>query len=88
MGTYTDDWDWKYDIKAGDLIDCIDHEKDWYKSTILEHRMTKNQDGNEVPELYVAFRTYDEEGSKIDEQGRKFFGWSEKYDEWLGVTAS
>ena len=37
-------------------------------------------------EIYVAFRTYDDEGSKQDEDGRKFFGWSDKYDSWLAVT--
>lgn len=88
LGTFTNDWDWRYDIKVGDNIDCIDHEKDWYKSTVLETRISRNPDGEEVREVYVGFRTYDEEGSKTDDEGRKFFGWSEKYDEWLGVTAS
>ncbi len=85
-GTYTDDFDWRYDIKDGDLIDCMDSEKEWYKSTVLTTRYTQNPNGDFIKEVYVGFRTFDEEGSKTDDRGRKFFGWSEKYDEWFCVT--
>lgn len=36
--SFTNDWDWRYELKVGDLIDCMDDEKDWYKSTILDKR--------------------------------------------------
>ena len=39
-----------------------------------------------MPELYIAFRTYDQEGSKTDEEGKAFFGWSERYDAWYAIT--
>lgn len=44
---------------------------------------------NKQKEAYVAFRYYDEEeGHKIDDiDGRKFIGWSNKYDEWQTVTS-
>ena len=86
FGTYTDDFDHRYTLKAGDKIDCMDNEKEWYKCVIHGTRLSQNPDGDTVPEIYVAFRTYHEEGSKNDEEGRKFFGWSEKYDEWHGVA--
>ena len=86
LGTYTDDYEWRYDLKEGDEIDCMDNEKEWYKSTILQTRVSQNPDGELVPEVFVAFRTYDENGSKQEDDGRKFFGWSEKYDEWYFVT--
>jgi len=86
LGTYTDDFDWRYTLKTGDNIDCMDNEKEWYKCVILGTRLGQNPDGDAVPEILVAFRTYDEEGSKQDDEGRKFFGWSEKYDEWYGVS--
>ncbi len=38
LGTYTDDFNWRYDLKKGDLIDCIDTEGTWYRSTILDVR--------------------------------------------------
>jgi hypothetical protein len=86
VGSYTDDNDWRLEIKVGDLIDCMDDEKDWYKSTVNGARVTTNPDGEQVPEIYVAFRTYDDEGSKTDEEGNKYYGWSERYDAWCGVA--
>jgi len=86
VGTYTDDFDWRYSLKDGDHIDCMDNEKEWYKSTILGTRLSPNPAGESVPEIYVAFRTHSPEGSKQDEDGRRFFGWSDRYDEWYAVT--
>jgi len=86
LGTFTEDWNWRYEIKLGDVLDCLDEEKDWYKSTVLKTRVGTNQQGEEIQEIYVGFRTYEEEGSKEDDSGKKFFGWSEKYDTWYGVT--
>lgn len=35
-----------------------------------------------IEEVFVAFRIYDEEeGHKEDNDGRKYVGWSNKYDE-------
>lgn len=85
-GTYVDDFDWRYELKAGDFVDCMDDEKDWYKATILATRSSENADGQAIPEIHVGFRTFEEEGSKTDDDGRKFFGWSERYDAWYGVT--
>lgn len=65
----------------------MDRERDWYKSTILQTRWTKNREGDDVKEALIAFRIYDEDGSKLDDDDRKFFGWSEKYDEWIPVTS-
>lgn len=86
LGTFTNDFNWRYDLKIGDHVDCLDEEKDWYKSTIIGQRIIMNEHGEKVPELFVGFRTYDEEGSKEDEQGQKFFGWSDRYDVWFAVT--
>lgn len=39
-------------------------------------------------EVYVGFRIYDEEeGHKVDDDGRKYQGWSNRYDEWVTVTS-
>lgn len=102
-GLYTDDYQWRYELKEGDLIDCMDTEGTWYRSTILETRETQlvvnnpkytPNDSNELPqinqtfkEVYVAYRFYcEEEGHKTDEEGKKYVGWSNKYDTWLPVT--
>lgn len=42
LGTYTDDYDWRYDLKVGDEIDCMDQEKDWFKSTVIDHNIQAN----------------------------------------------
>jgi hypothetical protein len=35
----------------------------------------------------VGYRTFDERGSKIDEETKqRYFGWSDKYDVWIAVT--
>lgn len=36
--TYTDDIDWKYELKEGDIIDSLDAENMWYRSTVLDTR--------------------------------------------------
>ena len=37
-GTFTDDLAWRQDLKVDDLIDCIDTEGTWYRSSVLETR--------------------------------------------------
>lgn len=80
--TFTDDYEWRYDMQQGDEIDCIDSENIWYRSTVLDIRTQK--DGT-CKEAYVGFRVYEEEGHKTDDDGRRYTGWSNKYDEWKPV---
>ena len=77
MGTFTDSFDWRYSLSEGDLIDCIDTEGIWYRSTVLEVRDVttnkgalvgvgedeENKESNERParEANVGFRYYSEE---------------------------
>ena len=35
----------------------------------------------------LGYRTYDENGDKRDHDGKKYFGWSSRYDEWISVTS-
>lgn len=97
LNTFTDDFDWRYEIKTNDLFDSLDSEAIWYKSTCLDQRESQidqfnaNEESNdvrEVKEVYVGYRIYDEEeGHKVDDDGRKYVGWSNKYDEWVSVTS-
>ena len=77
------------------LVDSIDSEGVWYRSTVLDLRETPLDD-SEMPnappikEALIAYRYYsEEEGHKNDEEknGAKFVGWSSKYDEWIPVTS-
>ena len=38
LNSFTQDFDWRYALQINDNIDCMDNEKDWYKSTILKFR--------------------------------------------------
>ena len=69
-------------------IDCLDEEKDWYKATVIDMRQKRKNAQNEViPEILVGFRTNDPDGSRQDDEGNSFSGWSCKYDTWYAVTS-
>lgn len=85
LGTFTDDFDWRYDLKSGDEVDSLDSEGVWYRSTALDTR-THKYDGKEYKEVYVGYRVYEKEGHKTDDDGRRFVGWSNKYDDWKSAT--
>ena len=38
-------------------------------------------------EIKIGYRTYAEDGNMKDEEGRNFFGWSERYDDWFTATS-
>ena len=89
LGSFTDDFAWRVAMKPGDLIDCLDSEGVWYKSTVLEERLTKPilSSNEAVKEVNVGYRYYsEEEGHKSDEVG-KYVGWSNKYDSWHTVSS-
>ena len=92
---FTDDFDWRYELKPGELIDSLDGESIWYKSTCLDIReynqppLINEPDApmRVLKEAYIAYRYYDDvEGHKQDEEG-KYVGWSNKYDEWISVSS-
>ena len=60
-GTFTDDMHWRYELKVGDIVDCLDSEAIWYRSTIIDERVTPNGAGKDIRELYIGYRVYDEE---------------------------
>jgi hypothetical protein len=68
FGTFTDDFDWRYDIKVGDEIDCMDNDKEFFKSTVVARKIQNNHEGEPIPIITVGFRTFDEEGNKEDEE--------------------
>jgi|APCry1669190327_1035288.scaffolds.fasta_scaffold133114_1 hypothetical protein len=64
----------------------MDSEKEWYKSTVLKFRSLNNKDKEKVQEMYVGYRNYDPEGSKTDDDGETYFGWSDSYDSWISLS--
>ena len=90
------DHDWRLNLKVGDEIDTCDTSHVWYTSTVLEVREQGESDKYykeiKIGNLFLStshplgYRTYNEDGDKVDADGRKFFGWSARYDEWFVVT--
>lgn len=77
--------EWRLELKTGDLIDAFDSTKAWYAATIMGvSQMEENE--RIIPQVKVGFRMYHPEGNKEDENTKeKFFGWSERFDEWMSV---
>ncbi len=63
-------------------MDILDTQGDWFLGTVLKLREA-GKPPNTVKECYVCFRVYMEDGTKLDNRGRKHEGWSEQYDTWL-----
>ena len=58
----------------------------WYNSTILSLTNHNEPAAGSTPEknypmAYIGYRVFNEDGKKIDDDGRRFAGWSKKYDE-------
>ena len=73
--------------KIGDIVDGLDSSNVWYNCTILDKKVEKQTIGEEIIEIFICYRTYNEKGDKIDSEGRRYSGWSQKYDEWINVTS-
>jgi hypothetical protein len=80
--TKTESEDWRFDMKEDDLIDAFDSTKVWYASTIQAREM-RTEDGRTFPYVKVGFRLFHPQGNKELDDKRKYFGWSERFDEWL-----
>ena len=76
-------WEWKATIQVGMLVDA--HDKSvWNKSTILEIKEEQIGPNRSVKLALVAYRVYQEKGTKTDEKGN-YEGWSMKFDEWIAI---
>ena len=73
LGTFSNDWDWRENLKVNDEIDFLDN-RSWYHSTIIatsqNHKMVK-----------YALRIFRENGKTVDKgTGKNYFGWSDTFD--------
>ena len=82
-GTYTNDLEWRWALKAGDLFDCCDDYGIWYRCTVqarYDSEESVDCEGNPVPMLSIVFRYPDPNGTKVKD-GVKVTGWvSAQYD--------
>lgn len=85
-GTMTKDSSWRKDLREGSLVDAFDSENLWYNSTVLDRRSVATDNDCLKVEVLVAFRVYEHDGIKLDENGH-YRGWSSKYDEWISAQS-
>lgn len=88
-GTYTNDWDWRKNIKENDEVSAADDYGNWYRSTIYDIKQAGDEqdiDGNPVYEAKIAFRFLDPYGTKVDDKDNKYTGWNEKEDRVLKLS--
>mmetsp|Transcript_23130 Transcript_23130/g.22600 ORF Transcript_23130/g.22600 Transcript_23130/m.22600 type:complete len:87 (-) Transcript_23130:746-1006(-) len=83
----SEDEAWREQLNPGELFDAMDSTKVWYTSTVLEKEIRKYGE-TEIPFIKVGFRMYIQEGNKIDQNGKKFFGWSDSFDEWMPLYSA
>lgn len=83
LGEFSKEQEWKKELKEGDEVDAFDKAKVWYASTILEIKDHTDPEGRKWTMCKVGFRLYHSDATKTDEEGKKYEGWSSRFDEWL-----
>lgn len=53
LNTFCEDFEWRENLKANDLVDVCDTTNVWYSSTVLDSR-TLNEDGKEIKEVLIG----------------------------------
>lgn len=84
LSTFTKDFQWRYGLEVGDLIDCIDTEATWYRSSVLEVEKSQKlvqpiqddaiEDSISKPQpqtfkVKIGYRVHDPKGDKEEEDG-------------------
>lgn len=76
------DWEWRQNLKVGDVIDCLDRECIWYLSTIIEIQGPRRK-------ATIGFRVYTDEKDPVGDYKycntfkKHFKGWDKKDDELI-----
>lgn len=78
---------WRAGLKAGDNVDCWDSTGFWYASTIMQIQEREFQ-GARLEMAYIGYRVMHPDGDKTDDQGNRFFGWEDKYDDWVPLYSA
>ena len=79
LGSKIDDWEWRATLKEGSQIDIFDTQGKWFLGTVLK----TSTEVDEMKMLYVGFRVYLHTGIKLDDDNKKYEGWSSQYDAWI-----
>ena len=88
------DFDWRFGLKTGDLVDVVDNLGKWHLSTIVGLSKNPQKTNNKIwlkypiMKVVVGFRVFNENGDKEMDDGKKYFGFSEAYDEEINVISA
>ena len=84
FGSFTGGNEWREQLKKLDIVDCMDSNSCWYKSTILDiQTFTEGKYNRSVPKIFVCYRVYEGENLTKDSEGRSYNGLGQNFDEWL-----
>ena len=76
LGMRTQGLEWKEKLAADDRVDVFDTQGKWFLGTVLDTSI----DNDGLKMLYIGFRIYISNGTKVDSNGRRHEGWSAQYD--------
>lgn len=76
LGTYSKDFEWRMNLKEGDIIDCSEMYGMWYTATVVRVRELENG----CKKAKITYKVYDPMGDRSNERGY-YFGMSDSYDE-------
>jgi len=83
LKTLSLDYDWRESLKQGEEIDYLD-SKSWYRCTVMS--VIERKLDNEVYKyIKLGLRVYRDNGKCKDNNGRRYFGWSENFDKEVSV---
>ena len=80
LGSMSDAEDWRLHMKKGDVIDVLDSQSVWRKSTVIE---PEDRVVYAMPMIKVGYRVYHKEGDNKDTMG-DYFGYGTSCDEFIG----
>ena len=87
LESFSTEGDWKLELKEGDTLDAYDKAKAWYPSTVLSLTEQSTVTGRKFMNLDIAFRIYCDNGDKKDLDGKRYKGWSAKFDEIISANS-
>ena len=88
LGTHTKENDFKYGLKVGDKVDALSKTRGWFPSIILGFKDHMEPNGRLWQNALIGFRYFDPNGSRTDQEGNRYFGWSESEDEYIPLWNS
>lgn len=91
LGSNTkDNWDWRFNLKVGDRLDCYDTVGTCFNCTVVgaSEDVEKDIDGKEykIKFVHIGFRIYDEEFGDADDEMGLYYGYK-NYDENINIAS-